>query len=522
MNLRLVKAVAKWRAQFNPLRGLSFQRGVSLLEEGERGAYADVQWLFRSIEKRDPTLRALKRLRLAAISKLDWDIKLVDQAAEAAAKKQADALRAAYERIDNLKAAIAFLALAEFRGYAHLEKWYQDDDPAAEVTHLEPVPQWHWCRDTLYGPWLYNADAASTTRGQEIELRHFLIRDVDDPIDEIGLLCYLRKNLSQKDWDGFVEVYGIPPLFAIMPQTVPAGKESEYQEMAEAVVSDMRGTLPNGADIKTVDAGARGMNPFRDHLTYQDEQLVLAGTSGKLTMLNGPTGLGSGQSETHQETFDELAQAEAAEISEIFQKQFDRAVLDAAGFEGKPALAYFELAAQNKTDVGQVLDHAVKITQAGGRVDFAELSEKTGYKITAGPLPGSQPSALNTQPAGALRATFNRASPLSPDDQALRTAALQQLATALEKDLAPLRAAVEDALAQDDPKQLEDALAQVKAQLPAMLKRTGADSETAKAFEQILGTALVDGAATARQAITRNRSRLAGPLAWLRTLFSLR
>ena len=56
MNTRQLQAIAKWRAQFNPLRGLSFQSAVTLLEQGERGQYADLQWTYRFVEKRDASV----------------------------------------------------------------------------------------------------------------------------------------------------------------------------------------------------------------------------------------------------------------------------------------------------------------------------------------------------------------------------------------------------------------------------------------------------------------------------------
>jgi len=34
----------RWRDYYNPLRGLSMPKLVSLLESGERGQYADLQW----------------------------------------------------------------------------------------------------------------------------------------------------------------------------------------------------------------------------------------------------------------------------------------------------------------------------------------------------------------------------------------------------------------------------------------------------------------------------------------------
>jgi hypothetical protein len=169
-------------------------------------------------------------------------------------------MRESYDRIDNLYDAIEHAALAEFRGFAHLEKHYAVGGPDdGTVIHLEPMPQWHWCRDGLNGEWTFNSDARSDrTRGDVIDPANFIIREIDDPINEIALICFVRKSLSQKDWDGFVETFGIPSIFAIMPQNVKPGSEKEYQETVEGVISDSRGALPSGTDIKTVDASVCG------------------------------------------------------------------------------------------------------------------------------------------------------------------------------------------------------------------------------------------------------------------------
>jgi len=70
-----------------------------------------------------------------------------------------------------------------------------------------------------------------------------------------------------------------------LPPDIPAEREAEYQAQAEAIIGDARGTVPNGTKIHTVDSGARGQNPFAEHLRYQDELIVLAATGGKLTAL---------------------------------------------------------------------------------------------------------------------------------------------------------------------------------------------------------------------------------------------
>ena len=51
----------------------------------------------------------------------------------------------------------------------------------------------------------------------KVDLKHLIVREVDDPINEIAIIAFLRKSMSQKDWDSFVEVFKIPDLFFEMP-----------------------------------------------------------------------------------------------------------------------------------------------------------------------------------------------------------------------------------------------------------------------------------------------------------------
>ncbi|WP_112787756.1 phage portal protein family protein [Geminisphaera colitermitum] len=422
MNRHALEIFNAWRAQFNPLRGLTIARGVNHLEEGMRGMFADLQWLYRAVERRDATLRGLKRLRLAAIGKLDWNIKTSEDSP--AARAQAATLTAAYDAIDNLTAAIRFLSLAEFRGFAHLEKVYRGDNPANPVIHLEPVPQWFWVRAHDSAPWEYNVSSNMVNRGRPIDPAHFIIREVEDPINEVALIAYIRKLLSQKNWDGFVEIFGIPSVFVVMPPNIPSEEVDKYIAMAKAVIADTRGVLPNGASVTTLEAAGAGGMTFKEHLDYQDAQIVLAGTSGKLTMLT-ESGSGTLAGGAHQDTFDTLAEAEAAEISECFQKQFDKPLL-ARAHPSEPVLAYFELAAETREDTKAILADVLNITQAGGAVDWAQISEKTGYTIQAPssqlPAPPPPPPAENapqapeTPPTAPTPAPAPEPAKMSPQD----------------------------------------------------------------------------------------------------------
>jgi len=379
--LKNLQASTNWRAQYNPLRGLTIAQLVAMLEAGERGNYAQLQWLFRFVEKRNPMLRAVLQRRQASLTRLDWDIRFHESSSNprTLAARQAAVLREAYETIANLREAVTFLALAEFRGYSHLERHF---DSRGRTIRLQPVPQWFWARLGPEAPWQYNVQARPglpMPGDPVLDPARFIYRENDSPIDEIAVIAHVRQSLSQKDWDGFVETYGLPPLFLELPPDIPAERELEYQAQAEAIIGDARGTVPHGTRIHTVDSGARGQNPFAEHLRYQDEMIVLAATGGKLTVL-AESGSGTLAGSAHQKAFDDLTESEAALISEVFQEQFDRPLLE-KHFPGQPQLAYFELAATRSLDAADVIDQALKLARAGYEIDLAELSEKTGYRV---------------------------------------------------------------------------------------------------------------------------------------------
>lgn len=387
-----------WRDSYNPLRSLTIQRAVSLLEEGERGAFADLQWTYRFIEMQDPVLGALVERRTSAIQELAWAIKLkteIPAGKEEVAKKQEAALNAAYGKITNLTESFESMAMASFRGFTRLEKV---TDENGDVIELACVDQWFWVRQGLYGAWQLNRQSSiGTNRGEDVPEPRFICREVSRPINRVALVAFVRKSLSQKDWDAFIEAFGIPAVFILMPDSVPEGKEDEYMDLADQVSSDARGVLPSGSDVKTVDNGARGVNPFKDHISYQDEMVVLRGTGGKLTML-AQSGSGTLAGNAHADTFQQIARAEAREISEIYRKRIDAEIIERVT-PGEEAFAYFELAANEETDPGQVVKDVGELKKAGYVVDPKFVEEKTGYKVTPDITPDT-----NTLPAITNRA----------------------------------------------------------------------------------------------------------------------
>jgi phage gp29-like protein len=415
----------QWREYYNPLRGLSIPRIVSLIEAGERGQYADLQWMYYHMERSDPMVFSIMQRRRAALLNCDWDVRRVAPGERSGgravgrsggrdgqsggrtvgrldggegersggqavgrsdrrtarpfdrglAAEQAVCLREVYEGIDNFKDAVGFLFTGIFRGYAHVEKHY---GAQGEIERLEPVEQWFWVRDGMFGDWEYNENAVSGRRhGVPIKRENFVVIE-SLPLNQMLAPLYLRRVLGQRNWDSYLDVFGIPSLFLVgPPQTSPA-MELEYQKIADAITSQGKGYLPNGTDIKYVTGGG-GKPPYRDELDYIDRQITLVGTGGLLTMLS-ESGAGTLAGNAHQEAFLQIARGDAVTVSSALQRELDQPVLNAA-FPGKPALAYFEFQPNNADQTSRVVQDAVQLAAAGMAMDPAELSEKSGYRV---------------------------------------------------------------------------------------------------------------------------------------------
>ena len=300
------------------------------------------------------------------------------------AEEQAAMLREAYDRIENLRDAVAFLFSGFFRGYAHLEKHYTE---SGLIQRLEPVEQWFWVRDGMYGAWEYNQNAVSGRyRGIPIESADFVILDTV-ALNRLLSVLYMGRTLTLKDWDSFLEVYGIPSVFLVGPPNTPESKEEEYQRIAEQLISDGRGYLPNGSDIKFVTGGGN-RPPFRERIEYLDRQITLVATGGLLTMLT-QSGSGTLAGEAHTETFTQIARGDALTVSEVLQEHVDAPLL-AEFFPGESVLAYFEFAPSAGEEVSRVIQDAATLAQAGFRMDAGELGEKTGYTLVE-----TEPTALS-------------------------------------------------------------------------------------------------------------------------------
>lgn len=476
-----------WREGTNPLYGLSPRRVTEMMSGITEGRMASMMWTLAApnsgIEAVDATLHALIERRLSALDDIEWKVLSISPETrgfdQVLAQEQEAALREAYESLDDVYAVVSALGMATFRGVGLL---YIERAADRSIRGLHQVDPWNLARRGMRGSWVLNQDAQDVS-GLQISDEwllpdeDILVRTCDRSIAPIALYCYIRHALTDRDWDKFLELFGIANGVVTAPPNASQEDIDALAGTAEELSQGAAAAIPNGATWTPNDKGA-SIPPFEARCEYLQKLLVLAGTGGMLTMLNDATGMGSGQSDAHSATFAALARREARQISGLMQRRIDADILGRL-FPGRPRLAYWDLAPADGVEVGTIVDHATKLASAGVRIKTSALSELTGYDLEEAPATSAQAGllspVLNRRP-GTLDAEYLK--PIPEDLQAAGDAWDKQLADELAK-------------LPEDPEQFRAALEALAKRLPEML----GDDQEAKLLAEEMMRACAAGAA---------------------------
>lgn len=484
--------LAPIRSHLNPLRQLTMPRATSLLEMSLRGYYADLTWLYAHVERREHVMSSLFERRQSTLGQCIWAVDLTEQASkdesiQDAAKRQQDFIYETFAQIDNLKEAWKWLGVAKFRGFSHLEKHY---GAKGEIKHLEPVPQWFWCRNWPNLRWQFNASALQTNLGEQIEPEHFVIREVPACLGELAVYDYIRKSLCIRDWGTFASTFGLPNIFL---ESTDATKYPTEAEMAawltklKNYVSNGRGVLPAGMKANMLSGGSSKDTPFPDLVEYIDSMLVLAGTGGKLTMLSDSTGIGQGATLAHERVWEEIAAEEGAEIAEILHRSIAEPRLQEA-FPGEPIHVRFVIRRRDQVDQQAGADLLGKLKQAGWRVNEEEAERITGLNLEEVESKPTEPSTNDTE------------QPTEPDDGSASNRVTKQeqdeaneATEALIQGLEPVMNRLARILEIEDEAKRNAELERFNASLPEELARVNGQSVGTETIEKLLVESVTSG-----------------------------
>ncbi len=495
--MRTLTAVNKWRDNSNPLRHLNMPRAVMLMEQAQRGIMSDLQWLYGAetgIEATDPDLMVIIERTLSGVADCEDEIATIPEDSlgfdSVLADEQAAFLRESYAQCDNLPEAIEHLVMARFRGFSHLQPHLSDD---WSLEHFEILPQWNMVRNGSRQEWAWNPNASTASfcsmpLANRLNPEDYILLTSKRPVNRIGLIKYVRSTVAEKDWDAYVEIYGIPGVFIIMPEKVPAGKEDEYRDLAADASEAASGALPAGSDVKTL-SEARGTQPFQLRLEWLQKQLVLAGTGGLLTMLT-EAGSGTLAGSAHMSSWDQIIRRVARNVSKPLHQQYDRRAL-AARFPGRPAQAFFNLRARQEKDIGKVVANVTSLVNAGFDIDPAQVQKETGYTIKGFARPAA-PSVPGAAPS-LFRAVCSRGAS-DPAAEALMQSGADALAQAQAVANRPLALALARVLTAKDLPGMQAAARKLRGELPQIAATMLADPAQAEVYHKVMSSAFLQGA----------------------------
>jgi phage gp29-like protein len=332
--------------------------------------------------------------------------------------------------------------------------------------------------------------------------------DLDEQFSPGGWLCtsgdglmvassiaYLFKvPAGLKAWVSFMEKFGMPPLHA----TTSAVKDSAEWDSVKAAIEgygeDLALVTDEGTKINPITMPNGGQAPHAPLVERMDRAISRIWMGGDLATMSatGPSGTGSNP---QSDDLAKLQEDDAAMITDTLQHYVDRQVIRMLFGDDVDPLAYFKLSPPARVDVDRERATDEFLVKMGVPVGKKQLMERYGRTEPAdadelATAPAPAPSAFGGNP-------FARAANEAPA-ATFRRAALKDLSEAQAKTLKPLVDRIEAILALPDDK-IDAALAKLKADLVHIRGDILRDPAVADAFEKILGTALVQGAATARE-----------------------
>ena len=206
--------------------------------------------------------------RTSGITTRRWDITPIDDTP--AAKAQADKIKdlfleAETRNKDGLTNALEHLVLGAFRGRSAVKAFLDDGVLRFKLLENWNVLEWN---GNLY----WNPDVL-----MDVLPKDGLLQAIPDdevtyvtykrPIDQPGIMIYLRQLVGESKFAEFIERQGIPQVILVPPEGTSESQQDEWMYRAMRIFEGGSGVIPPGGDVKELTAG-RGQDPFTGYIEH--------------------------------------------------------------------------------------------------------------------------------------------------------------------------------------------------------------------------------------------------------------
>ncbi|MFA5265817.1 MAG: DUF935 family protein [Opitutaceae bacterium] len=510
----LVELVANARRTFtSPISKITPRTLARQLDDFRAGTLREFALTCETIEERDDVLANVVPKAKSAVARHGFEVCVLEQipaGMEAAAAKQKEALEHFYNNL-RVTSAMEPDELGEFsllvrqimdakgKRYSVNHIVWQPDSSGLYTARFIHVPLWFFENRT--GPLRFIRTPFGYD-GEPMEPGAWLV-SVGQGIMRACSIAWMFKRMPLHSWVGYCEKHGFP---FVIGKTPAAKGTPEWDAMIAAVRSiseDSSGVINSAAEITLLEAKGAGSLPYPALVELMNRALASLWRGADLSTISAGQGKGQGASLQGEES-SLIEQDDAAWVSETLRLKVDRLVLDYVFGEGTPALAYVKVkgAAKKETDLDLQVDEF--LLGAGFPISKAQASERYSR-----PLPGpddSKPEDLLKAPVAAPQpdteagkepkaesTAINELTPVNAGAAVFRANAIRKLTQAQSAAVQPVldRIAALKELPADG---FAAGLQALRNDLPRLFAEARLHTpDIAAVWEQVLGTALVDG-----------------------------
>ena len=333
------RALSSRRARFNPIRHLTPDALVRMLDAFHAGELRTASLAWEAIEQRDDVVKAVATKRKKAIGRFGWEIETFDDSEEA--KRHRAALEFFYRQLTATHAC----DLNESGGFSLLVRQMMDavgkryavheiiwkplhvtgseDNPAMPRTlltaELRFVPLWFMENRTGALRFLESDNA---TEGKPLDKDGWLI-STGDGLMEATAIAYLFKHLPLRDWLVYCERNGMPGVRGV---TDAAPGTPEWEAAKDAVRdfgAEFHALMSRGTEIEAIDLRGSGELPYPALVDRMDKAIATLWRGSSMgTVVDSGAGISLQGKETAL-----IEREDAQHIAGTLHTQLDRTVL---------------------------------------------------------------------------------------------------------------------------------------------------------------------------------------------------
>jgi hypothetical protein len=494
------------QSRFNPIRGLTPDTLSSHLENFDLGylRYAALAW--QKIKDRDDTVLAVTEKRELQVSLLDWDILTIDDSPEATRHKEAledfyNNLTATDAIDSNRRGGVALLVRQMMQAVGHKYAVHEivwNPRGAAFTAEFRFVPLQFFENTTGRLRFLQQEGAA---QGVDLEDDGWMVT-VGRGLMEATSVAYLFKQLPLKDWLILCEKFGLPGLHG---KTDAKEGSEEWSKMRDALANfgiDWAILTNLAAQVETIEVKNAGNQPHPALVDRMDRAIARLWLGGDLsTMSKDGAAVGSMPQDNQAEI---LERADAEMITETLQHYVDAAVIRYRFGNAQPK-AYFKLKPTVDVNIERELKVDEFLLRSGVPRGINELLRRYNRpEPDAGDELAKAPAAAPAPGTGAPLANqyFSQAELRSRGRESLfKAAAAKRLTAAQQEAFRPVADRLQAIANAPTEAEQRSLVARFRADLPDLSAQVMAKApELAAVLEEVIGTALVDGFASAAEA----------------------